>query len=137
MRVAISGYFDPIHDGHLDHIEKAKALGDWLVVIVSTEEQCLTKHGWVWLSLEGKCRLLKKLGADEIVLKVDTDGTSCETLRLIRPDIFAKGAEYDDSNTPEVEACREIGCKIVYGVGDRLNRSSDIQAIKGGASTSG
>ncbi len=43
IRVAVSGYFDPIHIGHLDYLELAKKLGDKLVVIVNNNHQCKLK----------------------------------------------------------------------------------------------
>ena len=66
------------------------------------------------------------MGVNLVVLNIDSDGTCAETLRSIRPDIFAKGAEYTLDNIPESElaVCREIGCKVVTGVGERLNCSS-------------
>ena len=33
--IAVSGYFDPIHVGHLDYLEMSKKLGDKLIVIVN------------------------------------------------------------------------------------------------------
>ena len=37
--VVVSGYFNPIHSGHLDYLEEAKKLGDYLVVIVNSDNQ--------------------------------------------------------------------------------------------------
>jgi cytidyltransferase-like protein len=116
---------DPIHGGHLSHIQEAKKLGDWLVAIAGTEEQCRHKHGDTFLSWQEKVDLLKALGADEVVPNIDNNnGSPCsETLRVVRPQIFAKG---EGEIVPEVElrVCGEIGCKVIYGVGKRLNRSS-------------
>ncbi len=132
--VAISGYFDPIHGGHLDHIEKAKKLSGFLLVIAGTEEQCDAKHEREWgirghfLSWSEKVRILKCFGADLVVPNIDTDGTCAKTLLYHKPNVFAKGAEYNLDNMPisEIEACKQIGCQIIFGVGDRINRSSDF-----------
>ena len=43
IRVAVSGYFDPIHVGHLEYLKMAKELGDSLVVIVNNNHQCELK----------------------------------------------------------------------------------------------
>lgn len=136
IKVAIAGHFDPIHDGHLDHIERAKELGDYLVVIVGTEIQAIEKKGWFWLSLEGKKRLLLAFKGlvDEVVVNIDTDGFCAETLKIVRPDIFAKGEDRIPNNMPkcEIVVCDEIGCKICYGIGRKLNTSSGlIEKIKG------
>ena len=45
VKVAVSGYFDPIHIGHLEYLKMAKALGDFLVVIVNNNQQCILKKG--------------------------------------------------------------------------------------------
>ena len=45
IRVAVSGYFDPIHVGHLEYLRMAKELGDSLVVIVNNNYQCKLKKG--------------------------------------------------------------------------------------------
>lgn len=128
--VAIAGYFDPIHEGHLSHIVAAKKLGDKLVAIVGTEEQCRRKNGAIFLSWNGKVELLKALGVDEVIPNIDNDeGKPCaRTLRLLNPDIFAKG---EAENIPEIEmeTCRQIGCKVVMNVGKRLNASSKYWEI--------
>ena len=43
--VAVSGYFDPIHVGHLEYLRLSKKLGDKLVVIVNNNHQCVLKKG--------------------------------------------------------------------------------------------
>ena len=43
--VAASGYFDPIHVGHIEYLEAAKKLGNWLIVIVNTDRQAILKKG--------------------------------------------------------------------------------------------
>ena len=43
--VIVSGYFDPLHIGHLEYFKMAKELGDTLVVIVNNEKQCRLKKG--------------------------------------------------------------------------------------------
>jgi len=129
--VVVAGYFDPIHEGHLDHIESAKTLGDVLVIIAATEEQCAKKHGHYFHSWEGKVRLLKALGADDVVPNVDTDGSCAKTLQNLKPDIFAKGGEASANTLPiaEITVCEKMGCRIVYGCGRRLNRSSIFWAM--------
>lgn len=128
-KIVIAGYFDPISEGHLSHIEAAKKLGGVLIAIAGTESQCDNKpshHGKHFHSWEGKVRLLKKLGVDDVVPNIDLDGTCAETLRKIKPNIFAKGDEFGVEPLPqkEVDVCEEIGCKILYGIGKRLNHSS-------------
>jgi D-beta-D-heptose 7-phosphate kinase/D-beta-D-heptose 1-phosphate adenosyltransferase len=129
IRVAVAGGFDPLHIGHLKHLQKAKALGDYLIVMVSNDEDMVRKKGYCFMPLEERIEILKELRCvDEVVATVDEDGTQAKTLRLVRPDIFAKGGDRTPDNMPrnEIEACKEIGCKIVYGVGGQLQESSKL-----------
>ena len=125
--VCISGYFDPVHEGHLSHITEAKALGGRLVAIVPTDSLILRfKHHEPFHSQDGRMRLLCALGVDDCVHNVDTDGTCAETLKLLKPSIFAKGAEYSIVTLPDKErqVCEANDIQMVFGVGRRLNRSS-------------
>ena len=51
--VAVSGYFDPIHVGHLEYLKMSKKLGDKLVVIVNNNDQCVLKK-----DMQGKDRMI-------------------------------------------------------------------------------
>ena len=48
-KVLISGYFDPLHTGHLDYIKKAKELGDYLIVAVNSDESAIRKKGYYFI----------------------------------------------------------------------------------------
>lgn len=129
IRVAVAGGFDPLHTGHLQHLLKAKVLGDYLIVMVSNDEDMIRKKGYCFMPLKDRIEILKELRCvDEVIATLDSDGTQAETLKLIKPDIFAKGGDRTPDNMPagEIEACREIGCKIVYGVGGQLRESSKL-----------
>jgi len=131
IKVAVAGGFDPLHIGHLEHIRKAKKLGDWLVVIVNPDADLIRKKGYVFMPLEHRKAILEALReVDEVVVSIDSDGTVAKTLKLIKPDIFAKGGDRTPDNMPqnEIDACQEIGCKIVYGLGDKLDSSQWIVA---------
>lgn len=133
--VMIAGKFDPLHDGHIDHIRRAATLGDYLIVITHKDEvidkvKYPRKHN---IPLWARIMVLKGILTvyfikGDIRTSVDEDGTVSETIRLIKPDIFAKGGDRTASNMPqsEIDACREVGCEIVYGIGDLLNSSTKI-----------
>ena len=127
--VAVSGGFDPLHIGHLDHIRKAKKLGDILVAIVNSDGQLIAKKGYCFLPLSQRLEIVKDIRyVDEVVVSMDEDGTCAETLQEIKPDIFAKGGDRTPDNMPEseIKVCGDIGCQIIYGVGDQLDSSQDI-----------
>ncbi len=126
MKVAIvSGYFNPLHGGHLDMIEAAKKLGDNLVVVVNNDKQQMLKKGKIILDEDDRVRLMRALrDVDEVVLSVDEKPSVINTLEMVaknHPDdelIFAQGGDRDsDKVNPEADICNQYGIKIVYGVG--------------------
>ncbi len=135
--VAISGKFDPPHDGHIAHIVRAARLGNYLHIIVQPDEVVKMLKGKCQLPFWARCELLNGiLCLNEIKGKtvrcIDDDGSSVRTLKLLRPHIYAKGGDRTPDNMiqTEIDACNEIGCRIVYGVGDKINSSSKIEVVK-------
>lgn len=128
-RIVVSGGFDPIHAGHVAHIEKAKRHGDHLTVIVSSDEQLIKKKGYCFLPLEHRLAIIKALrSVDEVIVCYDDDGTCTTALKMLRPDVFCKGGDRTPNNMPqsEIDICQEIGCQIVYGVGEKVASSQDL-----------
>jgi cytidyltransferase-like protein len=127
--VFTSGYFDPLHIGHIELFEKAKALGDKLVVAVNNDAQTIMKKGMVFMPVEEKVKLIRAIKwIDDVVISIDTDSTQCETLRLIKPDIFAKGGDRYSYEIPESPVCQELGIRIIDGLGDKIQSSSQLIA---------
>lgn len=129
IRVAVSGGFDPLHLGHLRHMQLAKKLGDYLIVMINPDRDMIRKKGYCFMPLEQRLEIIKELRCvDEVVVIIDEDGSCAETLKRVHPDIFAKGGDRVPETMPpnEIEACCEIGCKIVYGVGEKLDSSSSL-----------
>ncbi len=130
--VAVSGGFDPLNGkGHLTHIQEAKKLGDKLVVILSRNDQLVAKgnkpNGTFYPDIKDRMAIIKGLRAvDEVVLNMDTGLECAETLRMVMPDIFAEGGDRVKNTMPqcELDVCEEIGCRIVYNVGDPKTTSS-------------
>ena len=136
-RVIISGYFNPLHGGHLDLIEGARALGDHLVVIVNNDAQQLLKKGKIILDEQNRTRLMAALrDVDEVVLSVDTEDLGQrKTLETIAKNnvndslIFANGGDRDSEKAiPEDDVCRRYGIEMVFGVGghEKTDSSSRI-----------
>lgn len=134
--VLIVGKWDPIHDGHIEHIRAAGKLGDYLYIIVHPDHIIRKVKGgrleiprWARVDLLRGLLLLYRIRG-EVKLSVGSDGLCAETLRKVKPDVFAKGGPYNPDNLPkkEAEVCQEVGCEIVYGVGgyDKKNNSSKI-----------
>ncbi len=123
--VATSGYFDPIHAGHIELMEKAKRLGDRLIVILNTDEQAIMKKGFVFMPFNERKKIVESLKfVDEVTGSIDKDQTQCRTLEKLKPDIFAKGGDRNSGNIPEKEVCGKFGIKIVDGLGEKIQSSS-------------
>lgn len=123
--VVASGFMDPIHAGHCDYLEQAKALGDKLIVIINNTEQTLLKKGFEFMPFQERMRIVGALRCvDEVFASIDTDATVCRSLEALKPDIFAKGGDRFASEIPEAEVCRRLGIQIVDGLGSKIQSSS-------------
>lgn len=139
--VIVSGFFNPLHGGHLDMIQAAAKLGDRLVVIVNNDVQQIIKKDKIILPQKNRYRLMTALSdVDEVILAIDQDPPVIETLRLIAKThpydelVFANGGDRDsDEVTPEVDVCKEHGIRMVYGVGgtEKADSSTRINQALG------
>lgn len=129
--VAISGYFDPIHVGHLEYINMAKKLGDKLVVIVNNNYQCELKKGKPFMDDKDRVTIVSNLkNVDEVFLSIDKDKTVCASLEKIKPDIFANGGDRKNYEIPESVICKKYDIKIIDGLGEKIRSSSDLTGLK-------
>ena len=129
--VAISGYFDPIHIGHLEYINMAKKLGDKLVVIVNNNYQCELKKGKPFMDERDRLTIVSNLkNVDEVFLSIDEDKTVCASLEKIKPDIFANGGDRKNYEIPESVICKKYDIKIIDGLGEKIRSSSDLTGLK-------
>ena len=82
--VIVSGYFDPLHIGHLEYFELSKKLGDKLVVIINNDKQCRLKKGESFMNEKDRLEIVFALGiVDEVLISSDTDGSVCKSLELV------------------------------------------------------
>ena len=130
-KIAISGYFDPIHVGHIEYINNAKKLGDWLVVIVNNNNQCALKKGKYFMDEKDRVLIVKNIKAvDEVFLSIDEDKTVCKSLKKLNPDVFANGGDRKNYEIPESKVCKENNIQIIDGLGDKIRSSSDLTGLK-------
>jgi len=145
-RVIVSGFFNPLHGGHVDMIEAASQLGDWLIVIVNNDIHQMTKKGKIILDENNRARLMASLKhVDEVIIGIDPEHPnwpSTKTLELIAdkyPEdelIFCNGGDRPNPDAlpgPEAELCRERGIKMVFGVGgtEKADSSTRINQALG------
>jgi cytidyltransferase-like protein len=125
--VAVSGGFDPIHIGHVRMFKQAAKLGK-LVVIVNNDKFLLKKKGYIFMPLAHRMELIDSIGCvDKVIPAIDKDSTVCETLRNLKPDIFANGGDRKKGTVREEKLCQELGIKMVYGIGGgKIESSSEL-----------
>ncbi len=107
--VFTNGHFDLLHVGHLDYLERARALGDALYVGLNGDASTarLKGAGRPLVPAAERARLLAALAPVDAVITFDDD-TAIVLVRALRPDIYAKGGDYAAKPLPEraaVEAC--------------------------------
>ncbi len=125
--VVASGYFDPLHVGHIEYLELAKGLGDKLIVIVNNDRQSVLKKGTEFMPFRERVKIIKSLKVvDEVFESVDEDPSVCASLATLKPHIFAKGGDRNIGNIPEKEICERYNIKIIDRLGDKIQASSEL-----------
>ena len=129
--VCVSGYFNPLHVGHLEYLEKSKNLGTKLVVIVNNDKQAILKKGTSFMPESERLKIIRSLKiVDMAVLSIDEDRTVCKTLESIRPDIFTNGGAQSNEIIPEKDICEKLNIKLVDGLGLKIQSSSWLLSKK-------
>lgn len=125
--VAVSGGFDPLHNGHVRLIREAAKHGD-VIVILNSDEWLKRKKGFAFMSWDQRAEILIAMkGVYAVVKADDEDGTVCKTLEKIKPNFFANGGDRIIGNTPEVETCDIAGIKSLFGIGgEKVASSSEL-----------
>lgn len=133
--VAVSGYFNPVHKGHINLFREAKALGDKLVVILNNDNQVKLKGSCPFMSQKDRKEVLESIGyIDEVVISIDEDRSVCKTLEMVKPDVFANGGDRrEELDIPEAEVCKKYNIELVFNVGGGKSTSSSwlIDKAKG------
>ena len=134
--VIASGYFDPLHVGHIEYFKLAKEMADELIVIVNNREQALLKKGEEFMDERDRLDIVYNLEmVDEAILACDEDKSVSESIRMIhrfKPMdklIFCNGGDRDASNSPEVKVCKELGIDMVDNLGAKIRSSSDMTGL--------
>jgi cytidyltransferase-like protein len=130
--VIVSGYFNPIHKGHLEYFNKAKAIADELFVIVNNDLQRALKGSKEFQSEEERMIIVSNIKAvDQAILSLDEDRTVCATLRKIARECgdsfelaFANGGDQNNEVIPERTICEEMGIALIDGLGNKIQSSS-------------
>jgi cytidyltransferase-like protein len=130
--IIVSGYFNPIHKGHLEYFNNAKALADELFVIVNNDVQRGLKGSKEFQKEEERLFIVQNIKAvDKAIISVDKDRTVCKSIRSIFEAFgqeyqlgFANGGDQDNSSIPEAPICEELNIQLIDGLGDKIQSSS-------------
>ncbi|MDA8570364.1 adenylyltransferase/cytidyltransferase family protein [Schleiferiaceae bacterium] len=130
--VIVSGYFNPIHKGHLEYFNNSRALADELFVIVNNDAQRALKGSKEFQKQEERMTIVSNIRAvDKAILSVDEDRTVCATLKKISQEYgseyelsFANGGDQNNDTIPERSVCEEMGISLIDGLGDKIQSSS-------------
>jgi cytidyltransferase-like protein len=130
--IIVSGYFNPLHKGHIEYFHLAKAKGDQLFVIVNNDHQRALKESKEFMLEQERVLLVKELTVvDQVILSIDQDKTVCATLEKIHQDFsknfelfFANGGDQNNDSIPEVPICKKVGIGLLDGLGAKIQSSS-------------
>tara|TARA_B110000285_G_C14815719_1_gene464085 strand:+ start:199 stop:621 length:423 start_codon:yes stop_codon:yes gene_type:complete len=130
--IIVSGYFNPLHKGHIEYFHLAKAKGDELFVIVNNDHQRALKESKEFMLEQERVLIVKELAVvDQVILSTDKDTTVCVTLEKIHQDFsnnfelfFANGGDQNNKSIPEVSICKKVGIGLLDGLGAKIQSSS-------------
>ena len=130
--IIVSGYFNPIHKGHLEYFNNAKAMGDELFVIVNNDYQRALKGSKEFQNEEERVIIVSNIkSVDKAFLSIDQDRTVCASIRDIHDKFgqeyelgFANGGDQNNETIPERPVCEELGIALIDGLGDKIQSSS-------------
>ena len=130
--IIVSGYFNPIHKGHLEYFNNAKALADKLFVIVNNDFQRELKGSNEFQDENERMIIVSNFKAvDKAILSIDSDRTVCATIKMIAEKLgnefdlgFANGGDQNNDICPERGICEQMNIVLIDGLGDKIQSSS-------------
>lgn len=130
--VIVSGYFNPIHKGHIEYFQNARSNGDMLFVIVNSDFQRALKGSKEFQDEKERVFIVESLRlVDKCFLSVDKDRTVVESIKMIFNEFgieyqlaFANGGDQNNDTIPERPICEELGIELIDGLGGKIQSSS-------------
>jgi cytidyltransferase-like protein len=132
--VIASGYFNPLHKGHIEYLQRSKELGNKLAVIINNDIQVDLKGSTPFQSESERKIIIDALGCvDYTFISIDTDRDVSRTIgfihKFLKADnyIFTNGGDQFGSTILETDICGELNIKLVDGLGDKIQSSSTLK----------
>ena len=130
--IIVSGYFNPLHKGHLEYFKKAKSLGKKLFVIVNNDNQRKLKGSKEFMLEDERFLIIDELKiTDKVFLSIDNDRSVSSTIERIHSKysskynlFFVNGGDQSNNNIPEAETCKNLDIKLIDGLGNKIQSSS-------------
>ena len=130
--IIVSGYFNPLHRGHIEYFKQAKSIGDFLIVIVNNDSQRILKGSKEFMLENERLLIINELSiTDKVFLSVDKDRSVMKTLEKIHKTFsnkfdlyFANGGDQNNEEIPENEICKKLGIILIDGMGEKIQSSS-------------
>ena len=130
--IIVSGYFNPIHKGHLEYFNNAKAIADELFVIVNSDLQRELKGSKEFQKEDERLFIVQNIKAvGKAMISVDTDRAVCASIKLLHERYndtyefgFANGGDQNNNSIPDAPICKELGIELIDGLGDKIQSSS-------------
>lgn len=130
--VIVSGYFNPLHKGHIEYFNHAKAAGDELIVIVNNDHQRALKGSKEFQLEDERMFIVSNIkSVDRVYLSIDQDRTVCQSIRKVHQELsdsyhlaFANGGDQNNQSIPEAPVCMELGIELLDGLGEKIQSSS-------------
>ena len=130
--IIVSGYFNPLHKGHIEYLKNAKNLAHELFVIVNNDFQRELKGSKEFMDERERVLIVSNLKmVDKCYLSIDTDKSVSKTIRKIYNELssdyflaFGKGGDQTNNNIPEALICQELGINLIDNLGNKIQSSS-------------
>jgi cytidyltransferase-like protein len=130
--IIVSGYFNPLHKGHLELFQKSKSSGDKLWVIINSDLQRKLKGSKEFMDQNERLIIVSAIGiVDKALISIDKDNTQRATLVDLADKYsseyqlyFANGGDQNNDSIPEVPVCKEKGIGLLEEFGDKIQSSS-------------
>ena len=130
--VIVSGYFNPLHKGHIEYFSLAKKYAEILIVIVNNDNQRKIKSSKEFMLQEERMLIISSLSiVDKVYLSIDRDRTVIKTIKKIHSELkdeytihFANGGDQNNTTIPEIKVCKELKIGLIDSLGDKIQSSS-------------